>query len=79
MREITEQELTAVFYESCHRIVKALEQLKDLVDLTRRIVVARELTKIYEEIVRGNIEEVYNYFKDKQNKGEFVVILEAKK
>src|SRR3989338_11650520 len=79
LREIAEQEMTVVFYESSHRIVKALDQLKDLVDLTRRVVVARELTKIYEEIVRGNIEEVYNYFKDKQNKGEFVVILEAKK
>lgn len=70
---------TVVFYESPHRIVKTLTSLAETLSDTRQVVICRELTKIHEEVVRGNAQEVHSYFeayKEKQ-KGEFVVILDA--
>jgi 16S rRNA (cytidine1402-2'-O)-methyltransferase len=79
--DIQESEKTCVFYESVHRIEKALESLVSVVDDTRIVVVARELTKVYEEVIRGTAKEVQEYFalhKDKA-RGEFVVIVSGGK
>lgn len=77
-KEIKGEEKTVVFYESVHRILKTLERLNVG---ARRVVVCRELTKIFEEIIKGTKEEVLNYFKNNKDKikGEFVVIIEGKK
>lgn len=74
MKEIESSERTFVFYESPHRIEKALESLSNM---KKFVVVARELTKIYEEVVRGSSKDVSNYFKINNDKvrGEFVVIV----
>lgn len=74
MKEIESSERTFVFYESPHRIEKALESLSNM---EKFVVVARELTKIYEEVVRGSSKEVFDYFKVNADKirGEFVVIV----
>lgn len=79
-REIASSERTAVFYESPHRIEKALESLAKFLEPNRQIAVARELTKIYEEFVSGTPAEVAEYFKKNQDKvrGEFVVMVSAK-
>ncbi|PCI19843.1 16S rRNA (cytidine(1402)-2'-O)-methyltransferase [Candidatus Wolfebacteria bacterium] len=78
-REITESARTVVFYESPHRIIKTLTSLNEHIP-NRNVVVARELTKIYEELVSGTPEELLAYFEINTDKvrGEFVVIVEAK-
>lgn len=79
-KTITESEMTSVFYESVHRIEKTLESLVAHLEENRKIVVARELTKIYEEVVHGNAKEVKEYFEKNKDKirGEFVVIISGK-
>ena len=67
-----------VFYESVHRIEKTLEKLAEILDEKRRVVIARELTKLHEEVIRGSATEVKKYFEINKDKirGEFVVIVE---
>lgn len=80
-KTISESEMTSVFYESVHRIEKTLESLVKILDDTRRVVIARELTKMHEEVVRGNAKEVKEYFIKNSDhlRGEFVVIVEGYK
>ncbi|MEI6304716.1 MAG: 16S rRNA (cytidine(1402)-2'-O)-methyltransferase [Candidatus Taylorbacteria bacterium] len=76
-REIAESERTVVFYESPHRIMKTLEALRVEVNAEKKITICRELTKIFEEVVAGSAEEVFQYFTSHPDKvrGEFVVIV----
>jgi 16S rRNA (cytidine1402-2'-O)-methyltransferase len=77
-KEIAESKRTVCFYESVHRIEKTLEKLAEILDDKRRVVVARELTKMHEESVRGNAVEIKKYFEEHKDhiRGEFVVIVE---
>ncbi len=75
-KEISSSERTVVFYESPHRILKTLESLEKFCP-NKKVCVARELTKIYEEFKNGSPAEVLEYFvknKEKQ-RGEFTVIV----
>ena len=64
-----------IYYDSPHRFLKNLELLKEL-GYNKNIIVGRELTKMFEEVVRGNADEVTEYFSRKEKiKGELVVIL----
>jgi len=74
--EIAESKETMVFYESTHRIMKTLESLSELIP-DRHIAIARELTKIYEQVKTGTVKDVRQYFLENQDKvrGEFVVIV----
>jgi len=63
-----------VFYESPNRIMSTLETIKNF-NPSSRIVVGRELTKVFEEIVEGNVEEVIDYFKNNIVKGEIVALV----
>lgn len=76
-KEITLSKRTTVFYESPHRILKTLESLKKHLSSARSVVIARELTKIYEEMVSGTAEELLIYFEKNKDKvrGEFVVMV----
>ncbi|MBP6948915.1 MAG: 16S rRNA (cytidine(1402)-2'-O)-methyltransferase [Candidatus Pacebacteria bacterium] len=76
---IAENKFTSVFYESVHRIEKTLEALSKILSNTRQIVIARELTKMHEEVIRGTSEEISQYFKNNKDhiRGEFVVIVEG--
>lgn len=76
---VAESETTSVFYESVHRIEKTLESLVKVLDDTRLIVIARELTKMHEEVIRGTASEVKLYFENNKDhiRGEFVVIVEG--
>lgn len=78
--QISQSEKTIVFYESPHRILKTLESLNKVLSQDRKIIVGRELTKMFEEIIRGKAEEVLKYFKDNEDKvrGEFVVVISKK-
>lgn len=80
-KTISESGMTSVFYESVHRIEKTLESLVKSLDPLRQIVVAREITKMHEEVIRGNAQEIKNYFEMNKDhlRGEFVVIVEGGK
>lgn len=64
-----------VLYESPHRLAKTLLELKTNLTENLNLIICRELTKIYEEIWRGDIKEAIKYFDNKKIKGEFVLIL----
>jgi len=74
---LCEQNGTVVFYESPHRIIKALESLNERLQGTERVVVTRELTKMHEEVVDGTPSEVLEHFNTHPDtvRGEFVVIV----
>lgn len=82
-KEIAASKRTVVFYESPHRIIKTLEALSRYLARRggpsegRKVVIARELTKIHEEVVRGSAQEILVYFKNNPDhvRGEFVVII----
>lgn len=75
-KEIKETEKTIIFYESTHRIIKTLESLNDYIP-KRKIMIAREITKKFEEFKSGISEEILKYLNDNKDKqkGEFVVIV----
>ncbi|MBR2060556.1 MAG: 16S rRNA (cytidine(1402)-2'-O)-methyltransferase, partial [Tidjanibacter sp.] len=62
-------------YESPYRVVKCLEQLAEVFGSERRVAVSRELTKKFEETVRGTLSEVIAHFRQRPPKGEFVIVL----
>ncbi|MDD5152893.1 MAG: 16S rRNA (cytidine(1402)-2'-O)-methyltransferase [Candidatus Pacebacteria bacterium] len=78
-KEIATSKRVMVFYESPHRIEKTLESLEKFCGPERKVIIARELTKIYEEFVRGSVAEVRNFFNVNKDKvrGEFVVVVSA--
>lgn len=78
-REMTSSKRTVVFYESPHRMEKTLASLAEHLEPERRLLVAREITKIYEENVTGMLVEVVQYFRDHPDhiRGEFVVVVEG--
>lgn len=80
-KTIADSLYTSVIYESVHRIEKTLESLVEVLENDRQIVIARELTKIHEEVLRGNVDEMKNYFlRNKDHiRGEFVIVIEGKK
>lgn len=73
-----EESRSVVFYESPHRLQKTLAQLADLLGEERRLSVSRELTKMFEQTIRGSIGEVKLHFDSHPVKGEFVVVLEGR-
>lgn len=78
LEKLAEEERTIVLYESPHRILKTLEELKEYMG-DRPAVIGRELTKKFEEIVRGNLSELLQKFSSQSIKGEFVIVVEGKK
>jgi len=78
-KEIADMERAVVFYESPHRIEKALTSLAEVLPEQRTVTVARELTKIYESLIQGDAREVAEHFKNNpgEQRGEFVVIVSA--
>ena len=75
--EIKDIKDTIIFYESPHRILSTLNLLKENLG-NRRIALCKELTKLYENITRGKIDDVINEIQDKNIKGEFVIVVEGK-
>lgn len=75
-KQIAESNYTVIFYESTHRIIKALCEIEALAP-SRGLVVCREITKKFETIYRGQASEVINQLNESSIKGEFVVIVSA--
>jgi 16S rRNA (cytidine1402-2'-O)-methyltransferase len=77
IQELAAEERTLIFYESPYRVVKCLEQFAEVMGMERRVAVVREITKKFEETVRGTLEEVIAHFKEHEPKGEFVIVVEG--
>jgi len=77
LSELASEERTLIFYEAPHRLRTTLEQFCESFGKDRHSAVARELTKLYEEVKRGTLEELYGYYKDNPPKGEIVIVVEG--
>lgn len=78
LKELALETRTMIFYESPYRVLKTLEQFVEYFGEERFCSVTREISKVYEETVRGSLPEVIAHFKEKEPKGEFVIIVEGK-
>lgn len=79
LEELKTERRTIIFYEAPHKLKYTLEDMKSYFVGERKIVLARELTKIYEEFMRFSIDEAISYFNENDIKGEFVVLVEGNK
>jgi 16S rRNA (cytidine1402-2'-O)-methyltransferase len=77
LKELESEKRTLIFYESPHRMIQTLNNLNEVFG-ERKVVVARELTKKFEEIIRGKISDVESYFERKKVKGEIAIVVEGK-
>ena len=75
LEELSTESRTIIFYESPYRVVKCLEQIAETFGMERRVAVVREITKKFEETVRGTVAEVISHFKAHEPKGEFVIVV----
>jgi 16S rRNA (cytidine1402-2'-O)-methyltransferase len=77
-KELAEEERTIILYESPHRLLKTLEEMATYFGPDRQVSVSRELTKMFEETVRGSVAEVKLHFVSHPVKGEFVICIAGK-
>lgn len=75
LEELRDEQRSIIFYESPHRVQKCLEQMGEVFGTERRVSVSRELTKKFEQTVRGTIAEVAEHFAQNEPKGEFVIVV----
>jgi len=75
LNALVDEKRTIVFYESPYRVVKALNQMGDVLGKDRLACVAREISKVFEEYKRGTLEELAEYYTEKGIKGEVVIIV----
>ena len=76
---LAEETRTMIFYESPHKLLKTLTHFSEYFGEDRLVSVSRELTKLYEETIRGTVAEVIEHFTIKAPKGEFVIVVGGKK
>ena len=79
LRLLAEETRTMIFYESPHKLIKTLTNFCEYFGKERPISVSRELTKLYEETIRGTAIEVLDYYTNKPPKGEIVIVVGGKK
>ena len=79
LKILSDEARTMVFYESPHRLVKTLQQFVEYFGADRKVSVSREISKMFEETIRGASAEVVLHFEHKKPKGEFVIVVEGKK
>jgi len=78
LNQLAEETRTMIFYESPHRVVKALSQFAEVFGPERPVSVCREISKLHEESVRGTMQEVLQHFQENEPRGEFVIIVGGK-
>ena len=78
LKNLAEEERTIILYESPHRLVKLLEQLKEYFGADRHASVSRELSKKFEETKNGTVDDLLKYFSSKEVKGEIVVVVSGR-
>ena len=79
LEQMAQEERTQVFYESPHKLLKTLDQLRIHFGADRSLAVVREISKLYESTFRGTIEEGLQFFQSHPPKGEFVIVVAGKK
>lgn len=79
LKTLAEESRTMIFYESPHKLVKTLTQFVEYFGAERRVSVSRELTKLFEETIRGTAIEVLEHFEKNPPKGELVIVVEGRK
>ena len=79
LNELSIEKRTMIFYESPHKINKTLKDFEEYFGSERSISVTKEISKIYESTLRGNIRDINSFFSDKKLKGEFVIVVEGLK
>jgi len=79
LKLLADEERTMVFYESPHRIIKTINQFVEYFGEDRKASVSREISKMFEETIRGSTSEILRHFEEKNPKGEFVIVVEGKK
>lgn len=79
LAELKDERRTMIFYEAPHKLKRTIQDLFDAFGGERKMVLARELTKIHEEFLRMTLEEAKEYYEEKEIKGEFVVLVEGNK
>ncbi|NQT33891.1 16S rRNA (cytidine(1402)-2'-O)-methyltransferase [bacterium] len=77
LKELAEENRTIILFEAPHRLIKSLGQLSENMGHDREAAVVRELTKIHEEVRRGSLGELYEYYSSTTPKGEIVIVLEG--
>ena len=75
LKSLTEEKRTMVFYESPHRLLKTLTQFVEYFGPERQVSVSREISKIHEETVRGNLTELVEHFTKTDPRGEIVIVI----
>lgn len=75
---LAEETRTMVFYESPHKLLKTLFHFIEYFGETRRVSISREISKLHEETIRGNLSEVLEHFTQNSPKGEFVIVVAGK-
>lgn len=78
LEQLKDESRTMIFYESPYRLVKTLQQFAEIFGDGRQVSVAREISKIHEESVRGTLAEVVLHFQDNEPRGEIVIVLAGK-
>ena len=78
LKEIVAQEKTMIFYESPHRLIKTLKDFSDYFTGENQVSVSREISKKFEETIRGTLLQVIDHFEKNKPKGEFVIVLSTK-
>jgi len=79
LKFLAEETRTMIFYESPHKLIKTLTNFLEYFGEDRQVSVSRELTKLYEETIRGTVKEVLNHYAKKPPKGEIVIVAAGKK
>ena len=77
LKLLSEEKRTMIFYESPHKLVKTLVHFAEYFGVDRQISVSRELTKIFEETIRGTVSEAIEYYTEKTPKGEIVIVVDG--
>lgn len=78
LKELEEEKRTMVFYESPYRVIKTLSQFAEYFGADRQATISREISKIYEETLRGTLSELIEHFTNERPRGEFVIIVSGK-
>ena len=78
LEQIADNPITSIIYESPKRVIKTLTELADYCGLNRQISVSREISKLYETTYRGSIDKVLDKLREKEPRGEFVIVIQSK-
>ncbi len=75
--ELSKEKRTIIFFESPYRIIKLLNEIKEIFGAEKKISISREISKIFEETIRGTVNECLVHFEKKEPKGEFVICIQG--